>query len=207
VRLYENDGTQTVSLTSEGNGNLVLRQGDGSTGIGMFANNGTGGGGMSIYRDDGTFAGQLTVADTTRRDGFLGLTKGNGNWGLVARGQNSATGGGALYFYDSAGAATVVIDADSADEGRIWTQVLTVTGGSDLSENFDVNTENDELEPGMIVSIDPKNPGELVLARDPYDSKVAGIVSGAGGVKPGMLMGQKGTLADGKHPVALTGRE
>jgi hypothetical protein len=206
VRLYENDGTQTVSLTSEGNGNLVLRQGDGSTGIGMFANNGTGGGGMSIYRDDGTFAGQLTVADTTRRDGFLGLTKGNGNWGLVARGQNSATGGGALYFYDSAGAATVVIDADSADEGRIWTQVLTVTGGSDLSENFDVNTENDELEPGMIVSIDPKNPGELVLARDPYDSKVAGIVSGAGGVKPGMLMGQKGTLADGKHPVALTGR-
>jgi hypothetical protein len=58
----------------------------------------------------------------------------------------------------------------------------------------------------MIVSIDPKNPGELVLARDPYDSKVAGIVSGPGGVKPGMLMGQKGTLADGKHPVALTGR-
>jgi hypothetical protein len=206
VRLYENDGTQTVSLTSEGNGNLVLRQGDGSTGIGMFANNGTGGGGMSIYRDDGTFAGQLTVADTTRRDGFLGLTKGNGNWGLVARGQNSATGGGALYFYDSAGAATVVIDADSADEGRIWTQVLTVTGGSDLSENFDVNTENDELEPGMIVSIDPKNPGELVLARDPKKTTQSLIQRSAGGVKPGMLMGQKGTLADGKHPVALTGR-
>jgi hypothetical protein len=32
------------------------------------------------------------------------------------------------------------------------------------------------------------------------------VVSGAGGVKPGMLMGQRGTVVDGKHPVALTGR-
>jgi nucleotidyltransferase/DNA polymerase involved in DNA repair len=31
-------------------------------------------------------------------------------------------------------------------------------------------------------------------------------VSGAGGVQPGMLMGQRDTLADGQHPVALTGR-
>ena len=39
-----------------------------------------------------------------------------------------------------------------------------------------------------------------------YDRGVAGIVSGAGGVKPGMLMGQHGTDADGEVPVALTGR-
>jgi hypothetical protein len=39
-----------------------------------------------------------------------------------------------------------------------------------------------------------------------YDTSVAGVISGAGGVKPGMLMGQRGTVADGKHPVALTGR-
>ena len=57
----------------------------------------------------------------------------------------------------------------------------------------------------MIVSIDPKNPGELVLAREAYDHRVAGIISGAGGVKTGMLMIQGGTKADGKHPVALTG--
>ena len=35
---------------------------------------------------------------------------------------------------------------------------------------------------------------------------MAGIISGAGGVKPGMLMGQKGSSADGAFPVALTGR-
>lgn len=30
--------------------------------------------------------------------------------------------------------------------------------------------------------------------------------SGAGGVKPGLVMGQKDSTADGEHPVALTGR-
>ena len=31
-------------------------------------------------------------------------------------------------------------------------------------------------------------------------------MSGAGGIKPGMLMGHQGTVADGNHPIALTGR-
>jgi hypothetical protein len=82
--------------------------------------------------------------------------------------------------------------------------VVEITGGSDFSEKFDINAES--LEPGMIVSIDPKNPGQLTLCDSAHDKKVAGIVSGAGGVKPGMLMGQAGSVADGKHPVALTGR-
>jgi len=58
----------------------------------------------------------------------------------------------------------------------------------------------------MVVCIDPTQPGELIMSKKAYDRTAAGVVSGAGGVKPGMLMGQKGTAADGKHPVALTGR-
>jgi len=58
----------------------------------------------------------------------------------------------------------------------------------------------------MVVSIDAEHPGQLILSRKSYDRTVAGVVSGAGGVKPGMLMGQAGTAADGQHPVALTGR-
>ena len=200
--LYENDGTELVTATANGNGNIVLRQGDGSTGLGLSGNNGTGGGGVSVYRDNGTFAGQMTVSGTS---GFFGLANSAGVNRFVAVGANAA-GGAALYLTDSTGATTITLDSDQNNEGRITTQVLTITGGSDLSENFDVNAEKDELQSGMIVSIDSKNPGELVLAREAYDAKVAGILSGAGGVKPGMLMGQKGTKADGKHPVALTGR-
>ena len=63
-----------------------------------------------------------------------------------------------------------------------------------------------KVEAGMVVSIDPASPGKLALSTQAYDRRVAGIISGAGGVKPGMVMSQEGTLADGKHPVALSGR-
>lgn len=45
-----------------------------------------------------------------------------------------------------------------------------------------------------------------MVSATAYDNRVAGIISGAGGVEPGMFMGQSGSVADGKYPVALTGR-
>lgn len=45
-----------------------------------------------------------------------------------------------------------------------------------------------------------------MVSSNPFDKKVAGIISGAGGVNPGMVMGQENSEADGANPVALTGR-
>jgi hypothetical protein len=97
--------------------------------------------------------------------------------------------------------------------GTTMTSVLQITGGADFAENFDVNVTEataeaitTKVEAGMVVSIDPASPGKLALSTQAYDRRVAGIISGAGGVKPGMMMSQAGTLADGQHPVALTGR-
>lgn len=200
--LYESDGTELVTAAANGNGTVTVRQGDGSIGARLTADNGSGGGAANVYRDNGTFAGQLTVANNA---GYLGLANSAGVNRFIGVGATAA-GGAALYLQDSTGTATIVLDSDSNNEGRIFTQVLTITGGSDLSENFEINAPTAELRPGMIVCIDPANPGELVLSREAYDTTVAGIVSGAGGVKPGMLMSQAGTKADGKHPVALSGR-
>jgi len=82
---------------------------------------------------------------------------------------------------------------------------LTVTG-SDFAERFNINTPSNNILPGMVVSIDPDNEGELLLSQEAYDKKVAGIISGAGGVRTGMVMGEENTLADGDTPVALSGR-
>jgi hypothetical protein len=90
--------------------------------------------------------------------------------------------------------------------GQATVQILEITGGSDLAERFDIRRSPVEPLPGMLVSIDPDHPGALVISARAYDQTVAGIVSGAGDVKPGMLLGQADTLADGQHPVALTGR-
>ena len=91
---------------------------------------------------------------------------------------------------------------------RVVTPVLEITGGADLSESFDIRGFGKVPAPvsGMVVSINPDEPGKLVVSATAYDRKVAGIISGAGGVKPGMIMGQEGTEAHGSSPVALTGR-
>ena len=83
--------------------------------------------------------------------------------------------------------------------------MLQINGGSDLSEQFDVRA-SDDVQPGMVVCIDSDHPGKLTLSGNAYDRKVAGVVSGAGGVNTGMLMGQQGSIADGRHPIALSGR-
>jgi hypothetical protein len=59
-------------------------------------------------------------------------------------------------------------------------------------------------EPGLIVSIDPEHPGKLVPSALQYDKRVAGVISGAGGVRPGMLMGQRGSVADGQTSGSTT---
>jgi hypothetical protein len=113
------------------------------------------------------------------------------------------TGGATLSLMNSSGATAIYLNASN---GRTTTKSLEITGGSDLSEAFDVNSAEKSVQPGMVVCIDPGNPGRLVVSHKAYDRTVAGIVSGAGGVNPGMVMGQKDSTADGTHPVALTGR-
>ena len=54
--------------------------------------------------------------------------------------------------------------------------------------------------------MDPENAGALMLSGEAYDRKVAGVVSGAGGLQTGMRMGQQSHESYGDCAVALTGR-
>ena len=121
---------------------------------------------------------------------------------IMARNDSAA----ATLFLNHEG-GQVHIGQGSGGTGRLLTPVLQITGGSDLSERFDV-AETDDLkpEPGMVVCIDPVNPGKLLPSSRAYDRTVAGVISGANGVNTGMIMGQEDSEADGEHPVALTGR-
>lgn len=88
--------------------------------------------------------------------------------------------------------------------GSLSTTVLTIRGGADVAEPFEM-TKPDEMEPGCVVVIDKDNPGKLKLSAEKYDKRVAGIISGAGGVQPGLRLHQEGVM-EGDHHVALTGR-
>jgi hypothetical protein len=95
-------------------------------------------------------------------------------------------------------------DTELHVNGTATVGVLQITGGSDLVEPFLVGDEA-ETEPGTVMVIDEEHPGKLKISDNAYDRKVAGIVSGAGGMKPGLMMQQDGILA-GKTLVALVGR-
>lgn len=82
---------------------------------------------------------------------------------------------------------------------------ITIHGGADLAEPFAMADDGKEIPQGAVVVIDEKNPGQLKMSDQPYDSRVAGVVSGANGINPGIQLQQQGALDAGKN-VALTGR-
>lgn len=81
---------------------------------------------------------------------------------------------------------------------------LTITGGADLAEPFAMR-DSAELPKGTVVVIDDKAPGQLKPSAREYDTCVAGIISGANGIHPGIAMKQDGVNETGQQ-VALTGR-
>jgi len=107
--------------------------------------------------------------------------------------------------YDNNQNVSVQIQRSVSGDGRVTTDELEITGGSDLSENFNVADFGEKAEPGMLVSIST-NEGDLEITQIKQDKKAVGIISGANGIETGMMMGQKGSIADGDYPIALTGR-
>ena len=96
-------------------------------------------------------------------------------------------------------------------QGNVWISnncsvaTLSIRGGADLAEPFNISAGNGEVPDGSVMVIDEQNPGKLRLSDSSYDSHVAGVVSGANGVSPGIQMHQQGLIEGGKN-VALTGR-
>jgi len=198
--------SNTTGSNNTASGFVALRPsttGDNNTASGSFAlfSNTTGSNNTAIGFGADVSAGNLTNATAI------------GANAVVAQSNSLVLGNNA-----NVGIGTTAPAAKLHIVGTTRTGILQITGGADLSEQFEVrrvqnlgsaaSQEQVEpgVEPGMVVSIDSDNPGKLIVSTQAYNRRVAGIISGAGGLNPGMLMGQSGSEADGKHPVALTGR-
>lgn len=208
VSLSTFDGLETITLDAE------------------YGTDGTLGSRISLFALTGNETVEISSQEATGNGAQIALSKADGTSTIVldaetARGcevslRNSlgvetiemvteeATGNGAQIILNKAdGSPGITLDAEQGGSGRVITEVLEITGGADLVEGFD--TGSTDCPPGSVVVIDESRPGGLTLSNEPYDMRVAGVVSGAGGVRPGLSMGQAGVL-DGSTPVALTGR-
>jgi VCBS repeat-containing protein len=87
-------------------------------------------------------------------------------------------------------------------DGTVQVPVLQING-ADVAEPFDVSTK--DIRKGSVVVIDEEHAGQLKLSDHAYDAHVAGILSGANGVHPGIRLKQEG-FNDRGEEVALSGR-
>lgn len=207
LSLRMSTGIETVEVNAAFGGGqgavFYLRSGVGATTVTLDGDE-TGGGVIYVANDGGAARAEIDGQGASG-GGELLLRDEDGTATVVIEAAEGAGNGAQIALYKAAGgAASIILDADQGGDGRITTQVLEITGGSDFSENFGIRSP--DAVPGMLVRIDPSNPGDLAVSELAYDRTVAGVVSGAGGVKPGLRMGQRGSVADGKYPVALTGR-
>jgi hypothetical protein len=87
----------------------------------------------------------------------------------------------------------------------VFLRTLTLFGGADLAEPFEISRHDEEIPKGAVVIIDEENPGRLKMSERAFDTRVAGVISGAGGINPGIQLKQTGVV-EGSQNVALTGR-
>jgi hypothetical protein len=73
--------------------------------------------------------------------------------------------------------------------------------GGDLAEEFGVVGEI-EAEPGSVVVL--AGDDNVRVSDQPYDRRVAGVVSGAGSFRPGLILDRRS--GSGRRPLALTGK-
>jgi len=177
---------------------------------------------------DVSVSGSLTLSTTAAiSSGGNGLL---GGLCVDANGQNpgnvnsNALVFGGAYGYTGEGIASKRSGANAYDlefytdfanrmtidhSGNVWvgnnlsTATLTIRGGSDVAEPFPVT--GSQVEPGTVMVIDEANPGQLMRSTQAYDTRVAGIISGANGISPGIAMQQEGAI-EGAQNVALSGR-
>jgi len=176
-------------MTLDPSGNLT------ASGVGSF-NGGTSD--YGVVATGGFFGGVHGVAasgygvkgETTSGIGVWGASGGNGD-GI----HGSSTSGIGVYGSGGAWAGYFA--------GAVSVCSLQIRGGCDVAEPFQMSHQ--EIPKGSVVVIDDENAGQLKLSDRAYDSRVAGIVSGANGIKPGLSLSQEGVLEGGQN-VALSGR-
>ena len=164
---------------------------------------------VSFHIDNG--AGGTTEAMRLRGNGSALIQASNNGDGAVLELRNNAPGLnenlGTINFTGSDGTSKGKI-ACFVDGGFYFTggtvsvPVLQING-ADVAEPFELSTK--DIPKGSVVIIDEENPGQLKLSGRAYDTRVAGILSGANGINSGIRLKQQGFNDHGEN-VALSGR-
>jgi hypothetical protein len=193
-----------------GTANGVLGESYSATDSGVWGNNFKGGFGVS-----GTSKNGIGVYGKGSLFGIKGETSGaestsivgdNTGGGAGIAGTSDQPGGTGVYGRGAMLAARfdgkVAVNGDVAVDGNI-----DVTGdirlvNADCAEDFDI-AGLEKVEPGTVMVIESE--GALIPCTTAYDKRVAGVISGAGKYKPGIVL-DKQESSNYRMPIALMGK-
>ena len=81
--------------------------------------------------------------------------------------------------------------------------LINSPSSGDIAEDFDLEVEPSNAEPGTVLVIRPS--GKLSACTEPYDTRVAGVVSGAGDLRAAIVLQRLEHRPD-RSPLALVGK-
>ncbi len=151
------------------------------------------GGGTGIY-------GTTDAAHTFTNGAIVGQSTGDGGIGVIGR---ADVGTGAYGVYGVSAGGYGVVGQSTTGYAGYFIGKVGITG-ADLAERF-AATDDQPIEPGTVVVVDDDQPGKIKASNRAYDSKVVGIISGAGGIHTALMLHQDDVL-QGDHVVAIAGR-
>ncbi len=127
---------------------------------------------------------------------------------LRIRGESEATGDGATerLFIDltngNVGIGTTEPKEKLEVNGNIVTNGDIRLTNADCAEDFDI-CDTEQVEPGTVMVLGED--GKLQQSQNAYDKRVAGVISGAGDYKPGIVL-DKQESSSTRKPIALLGK-
>ncbi len=205
TRIEQNDGGGIARFYGGSNKGEVVAIGAGNQGPGALWIYNTDYKNVAFIGSSTTGQGLMELSDLHGQSlALLGMGD-PGKGGMLtiygAQGKKTAaigtgsSGGGSAWFYDANGERLAEIGSSGDDKtGYFWTK------GNDYAEVFDTAGDTG-LVPGSVVSASADGHG-IVLSDGAYDPKVVGVLSGAGGLAPGVTIG--GTQAG--RTVAMAGQ-
>lgn len=173
----------------------------GSNGNMVLGGNGTGG---DVFLQDGSGTNRVLLSAESQRlevknanGEIIGMIGGSSTVRVGSNGDN-----GRVFLYPATagnifdnGEATIRMDGNSGD---------IVLQNADFAEDFDIaDAEDIEALPGSVMVL--RDDGALEACSKAYDSRLVGVVSGAGGYKPGIVM-DKQDSGNNRCPIALVGK-
>jgi hypothetical protein len=145
----------------------------------------------------GTAGGYGVWGQSDSNDGVHGVTSSSSHSAL----SGTNTGGGNGVYGQSSGNAGW-FEGNVNVTGNVNVAGDVLLAGGDCAERFDLKTLED-AEPGTVMVIDED--GALRQSDKAYDRKVAGVVSGAGTFKPGIVLDQRAGN-ERRTTIALVGK-